>query len=264
MRVIIDIETLPAPDGPDGCPIWKAMADQKFSTEGAEYGGAPRNWKDEDKIAAHRAAWEAGLEAKMAQERKAARDLTGLNGMVGRLACIGISVEVGPGIWDPHVLHPPIREPEVWGTMEAEDDLLTRLAAIDEGGPIQWVGWHIGFDGSFLRLRALRHRRRRVLEMFGDFDAKPWTAKTVDLQRLHPGRSMWSRSGTYGAKLGHAWMTTTGRLDPDASGGGSAVAALLAEGRCQTIVDHCLHDIGKTADMWNSMVHCLSPDITDR
>ena len=261
MRVIIDIETLPTPDD---CPIWQSMADAKYNTTGAVYGGAPRTWKDKDKIAAHRVAWEAGLEEKMTREREAARDLTGLTGLVGRLACIGVSVEVGPGVWDPHVLHPPIKSPETWGTMEAEADLLTRLAEIDEGGPLQWVGWNIRFDIDFLRLRALRHRRRRVMEMFGDLDSKPWHSKTVDLQRLHPGRAMFSRGGQYGARLGHAWMATTGRIDDDTSGGGKAVAGLIASGHAAEVVSHCLHDIVKTADMWNAMVHCLSPDITDR
>ena len=241
--IIVDIETLPVPEFD---PVWLAVAKKKFSADA--YPGPPSNYKSPDKIEAHKAKWIKGLEGK----QEDARRQTSLDGKFGRLACIGLSFEVKPRVFERHVMHHSVDDPEGWGHTQIEHDLLGKLSAWAhyraDGTPIKWVGWNVGFDLGFLRLRALRYQNEQLLRLLGPLDAPPWEA-AMDLQRVYPGRSTFG-GDRYRSSLGDAWMAITGLTDDDDSGGGANVYDLWMAGETAKIVSHCDHDMAKTEDLY--------------
>ena len=243
MDIIIDIETLPCRAAD---PVWRALADDRFSVDG--YPGPPKNYKDPAKIEAHRQKWVDEL----ADKEEDARLKTSLNGSLGGIACIVLATRASDG-WRFQSHHPPIGDPEVWGTPTWDRKLL-RDFRLRFDSP-RWVGWNVDFDVTFLILRALALGFPLDLT-FGALDAPKWERPIVDLARLHPGSSTFGTGGgRYPMSLKHAWATTHSARavkDPDVSSG-SDVARLLAEGKTADIVAHCMHDVEKTVDMYERL-----------
>jgi hypothetical protein len=241
--ILIDIETLPVPE--HDC-VWELLASKKFTADA--YPGPPANYKSADKIAAHQAKWVKGLKDK----QELARLQTSLDGKLGRIACIGLSLEVKPGIFEREILHPPHADAECWGMTQVEHDLLNKLTvwarSRANGEPIKWVGWNVGFDLGFLRLRALRYNNTELLHLLGPLDAKPWEA-AMDLQRVFPGRSTFG-SERLGSSLVDAWMAITGMTDDDTTGVGAKVYEQWIAGNTIAIIDHCTFDMAKTEDLY--------------
>ena len=241
--ILIDIETLPVPE--HDC-VWSLISSKKFAADA--YPGPPSNYKSPDKIEAHRAKWIKDLKGK----RETARRQTSLDGKFGRLACVGLSFEVRPSVFERQILHPPHDDTEAWAYHASEVDLLDKLTvwarSKANGDPITWVGWNVGFDLGFLRLRALRYRKDELLHLLGPLDAPPWEA-AMDLQRIYPGRSTFSPD-RYRSSLGDAWMAITGMTDDDTTGGGAKVYERWVVGETEAIVEHCDFDMQKTEDLY--------------
>ncbi len=196
----------------------------------------PKNYKDEDKIAAWRTAEHARLLDKRAEEVKEAYRSTALDALQGGVLCVGIALDD--------------REPVcVWGADEA--DTLTKLAAGIAKYPEHAVyGWNsLAFDWPFIVRRALRHK---LFDLAGRlYYAKPYGNRLyVDLfsvwqaaDRRSKGRLMdvakhlgvEVKETIPGASVPELWHQAQGTM-----------AEPLVR---QQIVDHVLEDVRVTREI---------------
>ena len=221
-RVFIDIETAPVAETDPAWMQWLATQDRDVR--------APGNLRDPEKIAAAIAEKRAALAGE--------RDRTALDPMLGSIVAIGVALDTGPVT----VLH---------GTDERA--LLNNLAAWLPADAVSFVGHNIaGFDAPWIQARAYRHGLRHLAHRFGAPGCKPWDRPLEDTRDLWPCRDVRGLDvvrGVNGASLPSLCrFLGVDIADDDISG--ADVAAALARGDVEAVVEHCRRDVERVREVY--------------
>lgn len=198
-EIVLDIETAADVDS----PALAALAEEITP---------PKNWKDQEKIAAY-----------VEQRRRDLIEKAALSPLTGRIVAIGLAIQAPDGEWEEHI----------WMAGTEAEIIIGANAAIDRAGCGQLVTFNgKPFDIPYLLARSIRHG----LEL-------PWPWPVGHRGPHIDVRELLGRQGSLAAWAGMV-------LNREHTCDGSAVQAMVDAGDTEGIRDHCLEDIRATRDLW--------------